>query len=117
MTKTIFIVDDDVAILELLRIVLEEEGFTVVADTGGDMISIATNSQPDAILLDIWMRGIDGRELSRQVKSDPKLASIPVILMSAHSHAGSIVDEAMADDFIEKPFDIDTMLKVVRRYV
>ena len=117
MTKTIFIVDDDVAILEVLRIVLEEEGFTVVTDTGGDMIAITTTSQPDAILLDIWMRGIVGRELSRQVKSDPKLASIPVILMSAHSHAGSIVDEAMADDFIEKPFDIDTMLKMVRRYV
>lgn len=117
MTKTVFIVDDDVAILEVLQIVLEEEGFEVITDTGGGMMSVVTTSPPDAILLDIWMRGIDGRELSRQVKSNPKLATIPIILMSAHSHAGSVVEEAMADDFIEKPFDIDTMLKVVRRYV
>lgn len=116
MSKSVFIVDDDVAILEVLQIVLEEEGYTVITDTGSKMLAITSSIQPDVILLDIWMRGIDGRDLSRAVKSKTELSSIPIILMSAHSHAGSVVEEAMADDFIEKPFDIETMLKVVQRY-
>ncbi len=117
MSKTVFIVDDDVAILEVLSIVLEEEGYNVVTDTGSKMLAITASTQPDIILLDIWMRGIDGRELSREVKANTALSAIPIVLMSAHSHADSVIEEAKADDFIEKPFDIESMLKVVRQHV
>lgn len=115
--KTVFIVDDDVAILEVLKIVFEEEGMEVLTDTGDRTLQIVESNQPDVVILDIWMRGLDGRDLSRAIKQRPESSQLPVILMSAHSHANSVVEEAQADAFVEKPFDIDSMLDVVKRYL
>lgn len=115
--KKVLIVDDDVAILEVLRIVFEEEGLSVITDTGDEAISLVESQQPDLVLLDIWMRGLDGREISRTIKAQQQLASTPVVLMSAHSHADSVVEEAHADAFVEKPFDIDVMLRVLKKYL
>lgn len=115
--KTVLVVDDDVAILEVMKIVLEEEGIAVLTDTGDQAVPLAEQHRPDLLLLDIWMRGLDGREISRLLKSHPQLNDIPIVLMSAHNHEQSVVEEAQADDFIEKPFDIDAMLEMVKKYV
>lgn len=116
-TKTVLVVDDDVAILEVLKIVFEDEGLSVITDTGDGALAMAETHRPDLVLLDIWMRGLDGREISRAIKSKAETSDTPVILMSAHSHAESVVQEAQADAFVEKPFDIDVMLRMLKKYL
>jgi CheY-like chemotaxis protein len=115
--KKILVVDDDVAILEVLELVLEEEGYEVLTDTGYKSFGLAQAHQPDVVLLDIWMRGLDGREISQQIKTEPNLTGAAIILMSAHSHSHGVVEEAQADAFIEKPFEIDALLRLIKKYV
>lgn len=115
--KTVLVIDDDLAILEVMQLVLEEEGYKVTTDNGETAMQAFQDNQPNLVLLDIWMHGIDGREVSRQMRTIPQQSSTPIVLMSAHNHSDEVIQEADADAFIEKPFDIDDMLKVVKQYL
>jgi DNA-binding response OmpR family regulator len=93
---------------------LEEEGFEVAADDGLT-VEKYTKEPVDLVLLDIWMRGVDGRDISRMFKAAGNKAI--VILMSAHSEGESAVVEARADGFLAKPFELDELVDVVRGYL
>lgn len=117
MDRKILVVDDDESITEVVQIVLESEGYQVETSLNGDCIPLFPNGLPDLILLDVLLLGEDGREICKQVKNNPLSAHIPVIMLSAHSDANKVADVGGADDFLEKPFDVDALIAIVDRYL
>ncbi len=116
--KKILLVDDEPDILEFLQIIFEEEGYIVVTTDKGDYLEKLNNSAlPDLVLLDMLLSGKDGREIVRHLKSQQKTKHIPVIMFSAHPSAEQTALTAGADDFVEKPFDIDTLLNKVAQLI
>ena len=114
--KRILVVDDEPDILEFLQIIFEEAGFLVVVTEKGDYLEkLKSNPLPDLVLLDMLLSGRDGREIVKQMKSQARTKHIPVIMFSAHPSALTTALKAGADDFVEKPFDIDALLEKVRR--
>lgn len=117
-TKNILIVEDDESILEVIKIILEESGYSTTTITGGNLLKkYLKNSTPDLILLDIWISGYDGREITRYLRSKEQTKNIPIVVISAHSEARKIAQSLKVDDFIAKPFDMDELLDKVGRLV
>jgi CheY-like chemotaxis protein len=114
--KTVLIADDDLAIVDVLGILLEEEGYAVAMITGGDVIQETQRVQPDVILLDVRLSGQDGREICRSLKRQDETKGIPIILVSANHDLPAIAQEAGADDHLAKPFDIDDLLTKIAIY-
>jgi len=103
----ILVVEDELSIAEVLEYNLKREGFTVEVDLRGDtaLDSIRTNP-PDLILLDLMLPGLNGLEICRLLKRDPRTASVPLVILTAKSEeVDRIVGlELGADDYISKPF-------------
>jgi len=123
-TKTspaaILVVDDVAANLHLLRQTLQPQGYEVLMATSGDSaLKVARAAEPDLILLDINMPGLDGFETCRQLKSDPRTQSIPVIFITAHDSPQSLVDGFRVGgvDFITKPFKAEEVLVRVETHL
>ncbi len=107
MNKTIWIVDDDNAILEVTQIVLEEEGYKVVTIMSEEGLEkMLKTSRPDLLLLDILLSGSDGREIARKLKKNKKTSGIPIVMMSADIRILEKCRQTIVDDCIRKPFDI-----------
>jgi CheY-like chemotaxis protein len=115
--KKIFVADDDAAILDVICIILEEEGYEVFAVSEGSIIDLVTETQPDLLLLDIWMSGVDGGEIAKKLKEMPTTKDIPILLISANRDTERIAGLSGADGFISKPFDIDEFAAVVKKWV
>jgi two-component system phosphate regulon response regulator PhoB len=112
----ILIADDDEALQLLLRRVATKAGFEVVqAFDGEGAVATAVAEKPDCILLDIMMPRLDGRDVLKRLKAAPETKDIPVILFSARGeHSDRIAGlELGADDYVEKPFNVDMLLRRV----
>ena len=116
MPKKILIADDDPGILDPLTMLFEIEGYEVSSSLIGYSVDEILNLQPDIILLDIWMSGYDGREMCREIKQHEKARQIPVILISASRDIRKSALESGADDFLEKPFEMTSLLDVIRNH-
>ena len=116
--KKILVVDDEPDILEFLQLILEEEGYAVLTSDKGEYLEQLHNGGlPDLILLDVLLSGKDGREIVKYLKSQQETKHIPVIMFSAHPSAEETARQAGAEDFLEKPFDIDVLLTKVTRFL
>ncbi len=115
--KKILVVDDDEGILEVVQIVLEGEGYQVQTCQNGKELLRLASTFPHLILLDVLLSGEDGRELCKQLKSNSVTRHIPVVMLSAHSDASKVADGSGADDFLEKPFDVDVLLAMVEHHL
>jgi len=117
IVKKVMIADDDPGIVDAVSIMLEFEGYDVKSTlNGGELLSMDTDL-PDVLLLDIWMSGIDGRDICRQLKQKPATSAMPVILISASKDIERSALDAGADDFLAKPFEMDELLDKVAAYV
>jgi len=108
MRNIILIVDDEPAGRETLESILEPEGYyLVLAENGYQAIEQAKAIQPDVILLDVMMPGMNGFEVCRRIRSEKGLAEVPILFLTALDDRQSLLNglEAGADDFISKPFD------------
>jgi CheY-like chemotaxis protein len=115
--KTLVVIDDEPAITEVLRQVLEDEGYRVaVANNGQAGLRLIQEEQPDLVLSDVMMPGLGGIELARRVQRDPCLKGTPVILMSAGRGPGSDL-EGLCRAFVRKPFSIDAVVGVVSQQI
>jgi two-component system alkaline phosphatase synthesis response regulator PhoP len=119
MAKTVvLVVDDEEDIRELVALNLGREGFKVVgADSGEQALKQARFEPPDLIVLDLMLPGMDGLEVCRKIKADPKTRQIPIVMLTAKSEDADIVAglELGADDYITKPFSGRVLVARVRR--
>lgn len=111
----ILVVDDDRMVRDTVGRVLEEEGYAVeFGEDGADALAKVTADPPDAILLDLMMPGMNGRQFLEALRDDLCREDIPVVVMTAVH--GLDVHRAFtlgADDVVEKPFDVDQLLNKV----
>lgn len=106
--STILIADDEPAGRETLEGLLISQDYTLVfASDGPETLSQAAKLLPDVILLDVMMPGMDGFQVCREIRADPKLAEVPIIMVTALDDKDSRLRgiEAGADEFVSKPFD------------
>jgi len=116
--KKLLIVDDDEDILEFLKVILEEEGYSVITTDKDDYLEkLHDDSLPDLILLDLLLSGKDGREIVAYLKMQENTKHIPVIMFSAHPNAQEMSSNAGADDFVAKPFEIDLLLSKIAKHL
>jgi two-component system nitrogen regulation response regulator NtrX len=114
----VLIVDDDDDIREALAMVLNDEGFPTEVACDGVMAleHLKSHDAPLLILLDLMMPRLDGEEVLERIKKDPRLAQVPVVVLSGDILARERVDQLHADDFVLKPVELDHLLAVVRRH-
>lgn len=105
--KTIFVVDDNYDLVQMVRLILEGGGFEAIGLYGGlELFKRLETQKPDLIFLDIMMPQMDGLEVLTRLKGVPDTSSIPVILLTAKIMPSDINEafELGADDYITKPF-------------
>ena len=114
MPKRIIVVDDDEDTLQIISYVLIEAGYEIIP--ANDIVSFNRigDLHADLILLDDWLTDGYGSQLCLQLKNDPKTCHIPVILFSANDNIEQNALACRADDFIAKPFDLDTIVAKLR---
>jgi len=106
MAVKILVVDDEPGVRGFLRDLLAEEGYEVVlASDGEEALGLAELENPEVILLDINMPGIDGIEVCKRLKAQEETRYIPIIIVTALDDRGFIAYLEGADDFVTKPFN------------
>jgi pilus assembly protein CpaE len=106
MAEKILVVDDDVETLRLVGLMLQRQGYQIIAaNNGTQALSSAKLEQPDIILLDVMMPDMDGYEVTRQLRADPNTANTPILMFSAKGQVDDKVTgyEAGIDDYLTKP--------------
>lgn len=117
MKKCVFVLEDDESLRELLIILLEEEHYEV--KTYGTVNSFKQHlaqAQPDLIIMDVMLPDGDGIQVCTEVKQNRVTQHIPIIMMSAHRDFSLVKHLCPAEAFINKPFDIDYLIKNVNEY-
>jgi len=115
--ETILIVDDEEDILELIKYNLTHEGYVILtAKTGEEAIEIATRSQPDLIVLDLMLPGIDGLEVTRHLRRQASSHELPIVMLTAKGEESDIITglELGANDYISKPFSPKILIARIR---
>lgn len=116
MQKKIVVVEDEPVIAEMIRFMLEEEGYEVIAFNSKAGVMAELAQRPVAlVLLDIALGQQDGLDICDDIKSVRK--EIPVILMSAHRDLEKIAGECGADGFILKPFELSGFAGSIRAFI
>ncbi|MEJ5223106.1 MAG: response regulator [Anaerolineales bacterium] len=121
--KRILCIEDETEMVDLIRLILGRRGFEVSGATGGvEGLQKVRQTNPDLVLLDLMMPDMDGWEVYQQMKADPALRSIPVIIVTAKAQNVDRVlglHIAKVDDYISKPFSpqelMDSVEKVISR--
>ena len=118
MLKRLLVVDDEPAILETTRFILENEGFEVTtAPDGLAALEALARSRPDAVLLDLMMPGLDGYATCRRIREDVQLQGLPVAVLTARWQRDEL-DKALAagaDALLRKPLDEAALFEFLRK--
>jgi twitching motility two-component system response regulator PilG len=113
------VVDDSATIRKILSLTLEGAGYAVVAEPdGGRAVDRLTQLVPDLILLDITMPNLDGYEVCKRIKKDPRTAQVPVVMLSGKDGFFDKVKGRMvgASEYLTKPFQAPAVLAVIARH-
>ncbi|MGB4398912.1 MAG: response regulator [Daejeonella sp.] len=113
MKKKILIIDDDQDILDLTEFLLQEIGYKVVASLTANILDDVLQVNPDLILLDDWLESTSGHQLCKVLKTEQATKHIPVVIFSASTGLEKIAKDCFADDYINKPFDINYLQDVI----
>src|SRR3954469_6202367 len=115
--ERILVVDDEEDLLELVNYNLTKEGYRVEGvGTGEEALAAARRALPDLIVLDLLLPHVDGLEVCRLLKGDPKTQHIPIIMLTAKSEEADVVTglELGADDYLTKPFSPRVLLARIK---
>lgn len=117
--KRVVCIEDEPEMIDLVRLILGRKGFRVIGANGGlEGIDAVRKEKPDLVLLDLMMPDMDGWEVYQQMKADPELRSIPVVVVTAKAQS---IDKvlglhiAKVDDYIIKPFGPQELLESVEK--
>lgn len=120
MAKKILVIEDDKDIRDTLVYVLEEQGYEVVSSEEAKILKSLDTIKPDLILLDNWLTewksDANGQQISKQLKSNPATSHIPIVIISAVSNIQEIAEAGMADDYLRKPFNLNDIISIVKKY-
>jgi two-component system cell cycle response regulator DivK len=120
MSKLILVVEDQEDNRRIMRDLLTSVGYEVIeAVTGEDGVAMADSQRPDLILMDIQLPRLDGYEATRQIKANPDLEHIPIIVVTSYALSGDDVKafEAGCDAYVSKPFSPRELLAKIREYL
>lgn len=116
--KKVFIFDDNTDILELCTFILEDAGYEIkTSSTSNNIIDQVTAYIPDIIFMDNWLPDVGGIEATRELKGHDLLKNIPVIYFSANNDVMSLADQAGADGYLSKPFDIQELENIILKHL
>lgn len=116
----IMIVDDDAFVRRPLEFIFQQEGFLpITAEDGEECLRLVEQDPPDLIFLDVMMPGRDGFDVCKTLKSDPRFADIPIVLLSARGreHDRERGLSLGAEDFMTKPYSPSELIRRVREIV
>src|SRR5215216_940769 len=117
MTK-VLIIDDDPDVRIVMNMLMKKQGYEVeTASHREEAMEKLHEFRPSLVLLDVLLSGADGREICQEIKADPEMQHIPVIMFSAHPGAAGNIDSYGADDFITKPINTEVLLEKLDRFV
>ncbi|HEY0434818.1 MAG TPA: response regulator [Chitinophagaceae bacterium] len=116
MMYRICIVEDDEGIQDVLTIILQRSGYDICVFAEGTTVMQPGFHMPDLFLIDKQLPDTDGLDICRFLKTSPLTANIPVVMMSAYPNARQLCQDAGADAFIEKPFQLEHLLSTVKRF-
>jgi two-component system alkaline phosphatase synthesis response regulator PhoP len=117
MLKKILIVEDEYDVIKLLKYNLEKEGFKVNYTSDGSLVlAEIRRDEPDLVILDLMLPGLDGLEICRQIRRNEKYTSLPLLMLTARGEeADRVVGLEMgADDYVTKPFSMRELVARVR---
>lgn len=114
--KTVLVVDDNQGILDVMKLMLEQGGFSVDVNLDGSGVLKLTAPLPDLIFLDLRMSGHDGSVLCSGLKADKVTKHIPVVILSANGNIKKIASDCGADSYLTKPFQMKEMLEKARQF-
>jgi two-component system cell cycle response regulator len=120
MPLRILVVDDEPINLKLVSRLLEIEGYEVITAQSGDAsLRLIEQTPPDMALLDVMMPDMDGYELCRRLRQNPRTAGIPIVMLTAMVDENERLKgiEAGADDCLPKPFDVELLRALLRRFL
>jgi CheY-like chemotaxis protein len=109
----ILVIEDEPDIASVIKETLELGGYDVVTAADGATVQIDADHCPALILLDLMLPRSDGQEVYHHLRADSLTAHVPIILMSANAPLLRRAAQLGADGYLEKPFDIDTLLAIV----
>ena len=113
--KRILVVDDDLDILDLVRMALTMSGYSVQTLSRWETMEDTIHEfRPELVLLDVSLGTADGRDLCRKLKASPETGNIAVVLFSANIEMQKSMGECRADSFLAKPFDLQRLVKTIR---
>ena len=117
--RKILAVDDNLTNLAVVEELLGSHYILMTASTGEDALKIAQEFQPDLIVLDIMMPGIDGYEVCRQIRMNPSLRYTKIIIVSVRATVPERLKgyQAGADDYLTKPYDEEELLAKIRAHL
>ena len=114
---TILVVDDEPDVVEIVRFRLERDGHTVISAADGPtgLVTVFTRN-PDLVILDVMMPGIDGFEVLQRMKNDARTSHTPVIMLTAKADFSSVAKgwNMDVDNYVTKPFEVDELAETVR---
>jgi two-component system response regulator VicR len=117
--KRVVCIEDEPEMIDLVRLILGRKGFNVIGANGGiEGLETVRRLRPDLVLLDLMMPDMDGWEVYQQIKADPSLREIPVVVVTAKAQS---IDKvlglhiAKVDDYITKPFGPQELLESVEK--
>ena len=116
MNRQIVIIEDDRDILDMIQLILADEGYDVIGFAGLQGVEKIIEHQPSVILLDNRLGDGYGNTFCATLKSNPGTKHIPVILVSASGDLASIAKKCNADGYLPKPFDLDDLIKIVKQF-
>jgi two-component system response regulator MprA len=113
----VLVIDDEESIVDFIKLGLHYEGFQVEAAPDGEQgIVAAQRINPDVIILDVMMPGVDGLEVCRRLRANPTTSDIPILMLTAKDEVGDRILglQTGADDYITKPFNFYELLERIR---
>lgn len=120
MSSTILVVEDNPDNRKLVAWLLEDEGYEFeCVETAEEALELLENHSFDVVLMDIGLPGMNGKEATRRLRSDPKFATLPIIAVTAHSVVGEEKDilAAGVSAMVTKPIDEAVLLQTIRSFI